>query len=139
MRCSWIRARFPYMKGSSRFISARIRYSRHHSSFSLPRPASSGIRPSANAPTIVGDDDEQSSLSMKVGAIEGRLGVLESTMGSMIQEIKKLYLKIDDRSLANGVYRSRHECSSNNLPPSPPPTSGNLHPPPPSLTHNLHH
>jgi len=44
------------------------------------------------------NDDEQYNLSKKVGTVEGRLGVLESTMDS------KLFLKLDNRSLTDGAY-----------------------------------
>jgi len=39
---------------------------------------------------MVGDDDEQSSLSTIVGTVEGRFGAFESSMGIMVQEIKRL-------------------------------------------------
>ena len=42
------------------------------------------------------NDDEQYNLSTRVGAVEGRLGALESIIYSMVQEIKRLYLKFDD-------------------------------------------
>ena len=109
-----------------RFFSTRMGSSRCHSS--LSRPASSGIRVLTNDPTMVGDNDEQYNLSMRVGTVEERLDALESTINSMVQEIKKLSLKLDDRSLANGAYRSRRERSLNNLSPSSPPSSINPHP-----------
>ena len=60
----------------------------------------------------------------RVGIVEGKLGALEPTMNSMVQEIRRLSLKFDDRNLTDGVYRRGHERSSNNLPPP----SGNSHP-----------
>ena len=51
-------------------------------------------------------DDEQSSLSARVGAVKGRLGTLESIMNGMVKKIKRLSLKFNDRSLADDVYRS---------------------------------
>ena len=58
----------------------------------------SGIRVLANAPTMARDNDKKYSLSMRVGTVEGRLGAFELIMDSMVQEIKKLSLKLDDRS-----------------------------------------
>ena len=83
---------------------------------------------------MVRDDNEQSSLSARVGTVEGRLGALESTMDSMVQEIKMISLKFDDQSLANGAYWSGRERSLNNLPPPPPPLSGNPHQQPRQLS-----
>ena len=92
--------------------------------------ASSGIRVLANTATLARDDNEQSSISTRVHTIEGRLGALESTIDTLVQEIKRLSLKFDDRSLSDGAYRSGRERSSNNLPLPSPPQSSNPHPQP---------
>ena len=52
------------------------------------------------------NDDERPSLSARAGIVEGRLSALEATMDSMMQEIKRLSLKIDDQGLADGMYQS---------------------------------
>ena len=65
---------------------------------------SSGIGASASAPTMARYDDDQFSLSTRVDVVEGRLGSLEATMDIMVQELKKISLKFDDRNLADGTY-----------------------------------
>jgi len=48
-------------------------------------------------------DDEQLSLSARVGTAEGRRSALESIMDNMVQESKRLSLKFDERGLADGA------------------------------------
>ena len=91
----------PYLKASSGFVGARTRSSRYRL---LLCSASSGIRASANVPTIVETDDKKPSLAARGGVVEGRISALESTMDSMIQKIKRLSLKFDDRGLTDGMY-----------------------------------
>ena len=57
----------------------------------------------------------------------------------MVQEIKRLSLKFDDRNLADGAYRSGRECSSNNLPPPPPPQQFSFNDRPCVNNHINHH
>jgi len=45
---------------------------------------------------MAGDDNEQSNLSTRAGVVEGRLAAFESTMDSIVQEIKRLSPKLDD-------------------------------------------
>ena len=80
---------------------------------------------------MVGNDDEQPSLSIRVCTVEGRLGAFESTIDSMVQEIKRLSLKFDDRGLADGADRSGRNHSSGNPHPHPPPQQNPLQQPPP--------
>jgi len=47
---------------------------------------------------MVRDNDEQLGHSTRVGIVEGRLGTLESIMDSMVQELKRLFLKHDDEA-----------------------------------------
>ena len=82
---------------------------------------------------MVRNDDEQSSLFTRMDNIEGRLSALELTIISMVQEIKRLSFKFDDRSLADREYRRGHEYSSNNF--SSPPLTGNPHLPPSPYHH----
>ena len=44
------------------------------------------------------NDDEQPNLSTKMDTFEERLSTLESTMDVVIQELKKILLKLDDRA-----------------------------------------
>ena len=67
----------------------------------------------------------------KVGTVEGRLNALESTIDSMVQEIKRLSLKIDVRGRADGTYQSGRDRSSGNLHPQRPPHQSLQHQPPP--------
>ena len=53
---------------------------------------------------MIARDDELSSLSARVGVVEERLGALESTMNSTVQEIKRLSLKFDDRGHLDGAH-----------------------------------
>jgi len=59
-----------------------------------------------NFPTMVRDDDDSQNLSAWVVTVEERLNTLESILKLVIQELKKLSLKIDDRNLSDSTYRS---------------------------------
>jgi len=69
---------------------------------------------------MAGDGDESQSLSARVGTIEGRINALESTLGGVVQGLKRLSFKINVQNLANDMYRNGRDCSSINLLPPPP-------------------
>jgi len=54
------------------------------------------------------DDDGLQGFFTRTGTAERRVDAIRSTLDLMVQEIKKLSMKIDDRSLADGTYRSGH-------------------------------
>ena len=58
---------------------------------------------------MAGNDDGLQGLFTKMGTVNRKVGVIKSTLDLMIQEIKKLSLKIDDWSLVDGTYRSGHD------------------------------
>jgi len=66
---------------------------------------------------MAGDNGLQ-SLSTRMGTIEEKIGAVKSTLDNVVQELKRLSLKIDDRSLIDGTYRSGCDRSSTNLPPT---------------------
>jgi len=70
---------------------------------------------------MVGDDDGLQGFSTKMGIVEGEISTLKSTLNSVIQELKRLSLKTDDQSLADGMYRSGSDHLSTDLFPPPPP------------------
>jgi len=45
---------------------------------------------------MAGDDDGLQSLFTRMGTVKGRIGVVKSTLANMVQELKRLSLKIDD-------------------------------------------
>ena len=49
------------------------------------------------------DDNKLQSLSTKMGAAERKVDAIKSTLNGMVQELKRLYLKIDDRNLTDGT------------------------------------
>jgi len=53
--------------------------------------------------------------------IERRASVLETTLDIVVQELKKLSLKLDDRSQTDDTYLNGRDHSSSNLSPLPPP------------------
>ena len=63
--------------------------------------------------TMAGDDDGLQRLSTKVGDVEGDINTMKSILDLVVQKLKKLSLKIDDRSLAEDIYRSGHDHQSN--------------------------
>ena len=128
----WIRVIFAsefeylsYLKASSGFVSVRTRSSLRLSFSSLPRPASSDIRVSAKDLTMATDNDEQPNLSTMMDTFKGRLCTHKSTMNVVVQELKNISHKLDDRNLADGTYRSGLDCPANNPHPPPPPLSNN--------------
>ena len=58
------------------------------------------------------------------------VGAIKSTLNSVIQKLKRLSLKIDDRNLADDTYRSGWNHSSINIPPPPSPLNPPHQPPP---------
>ena len=74
---------------------------------------------------IAGDDDGSQGLSVRVGAVEGNITNIKSTLESVIQELKIFSLKIDDQSLTEGTYQNKLDLQSTKLSPPPPPS----HPP----------
>ena len=53
---------------------------------------------------MAGDDDESQSLLAKRGTIEERVSALETILDVVIQELKKLSHKIDDRGPTDGFH-----------------------------------
>jgi len=49
-------------------------------------------------------DDELQGLSIRMNTAERRVEVIKSTLDGVVQELKRLSLKFDDRSLADGTY-----------------------------------
>jgi len=45
---------------------------------------------------MVGEDDGLQGLSVRMNTVGGRISALELMLGSLIQELKRLPLKIDD-------------------------------------------
>ena len=77
-----------------------------------------------------------------MGTAERRVGTIKLTLDNVVQELKRLFLKIDDQSLADGTYRSGRDHPSTNLPPPPPPVHPPQQPPPyhhPPLRYPLQH
>ena len=75
---------------------------------------------------------ELQGLSARVGVVEENITTIKSTLDRMTQEIDKLSLKIDDRSLADRTHRNGYDRQSNQLPPQqPPPQPPPLQRPPP--------
>ena len=72
-----------------------------------------------------GDDKGLQVFSIRMDIAERRVDAIKLTLDGMIQELKRLSLKIDNQSLADGTYQSGLDRSAINLPPPPPP----LHPP----------
>jgi len=58
-------------------------------------------------------------MSTRMDTFEGRLSTLESTMNVVVQELKKISLKLDDQNLVNGTYRSGLDHITNNSLPPP--------------------
>ena len=58
---------------------------------------------------IAGDDDGLKGLAIRIDIVEGKIRVLESTLDVVVQELKRLPLKIDDQGLTDGTYRSRRD------------------------------
>ena len=50
---------------------------------------------------MVGDGDGLQDLSIKIGVVEGDLTTIKSTLDSVVQELKKLSLEIDNQGLAD--------------------------------------
>ena len=82
------------------------------------------------------NDDEQPNVSTKMDTFEGRLSTLESTMEFVVQKLKKISLRLDDRYLTDGTHRSGLDRPKNNPPPLPLPSLGNSLLPPPPLSVN---
>ena len=76
---------------------------------------------------MTGDDDEQPSLSFRVGVVEEDINNIKSSLDRMDRTIERFSLQIHNRNFADGTYQSRHKRSSINR---PPPASGNPHPQP---------
>jgi len=74
---------------------------------------------------MTGYDNGLQGLFTRMDTTEKRTNVIKSTLDSMVQELQRLSLKIDDRSLADDTYRTGRDPSSINLPPPPLPS----HPP----------
>jgi len=74
------------------------------------------------------NDDEQQSLSTRVGIVEGDITTIKSALHRMAQAIERISFKIDDQSLVDGMYRIGRDCLSINFPPPAPPSSRNPHP-----------
>ena len=53
---------------------------------------------------MAGDGDELQILSARIDIVEGRINALESTLSGVVQELKRSFLKIDDRSLTDSTY-----------------------------------
>jgi len=51
------------------------------------------------------DSDELQSLSTRMGTAKGEISAIKSTLNSVVQELKRLSLKIDDRNLVDGTYQ----------------------------------
>ena len=58
-------------------------------------------------------------MSTMMDTFEGRLSTLESTMNVVVQELKKISLKLDDQNLVNGTYQSGLDHIINNSQPPP--------------------
>ena len=43
------------------------------------------------------DDDRLQGISTRIGTIEGKISALESILNNVVQELKRLSLKIDDQ------------------------------------------
>ena len=52
---------------------------------------------------MAGDDDGLQVLSIRIGTVEEEISAIKSILDSVIQELKRLSLKIDDQSMANGT------------------------------------
>ena len=68
---------------------------------------------------MVGDDNGLQGLSIRMNTAEKRVDAVKLTLDGVVQEPKRLSLKIDDRNLADSTYRSGRDRSSINLPPPP--------------------
>jgi len=66
---------------------------------------------------MAGDGDELQSLSIRMSTAEREADAINSTLDGVVQELKRLFLKINDQNLADGTYRSGCDRSSTNLPP----------------------
>jgi len=49
---------------------------------------------------MAGNDDGLQDLSTRMDTIEGEINTIKSILNNMVQELKRLSLNIDDRSLA---------------------------------------
>jgi len=65
---------------------------------------SSSIIASVNALMMARNDDEQPNMSTRMDTFKGRLNTLESITDVVVQELKKISLKLDDRYLADGTH-----------------------------------
>ena len=50
------------------------------------------------------DDDGLQDLVTRMNIVEREIRTIKSTLNNVVQEIKRLSLKIDDRSLVDGTY-----------------------------------
>ena len=55
-------------------------------------------------PTMAEDDDALRSLSIRIDTAEGKIRSIISTLDSVVQELKRLSLKIDDQSLVDSTH-----------------------------------
>ena len=53
---------------------------------------------------MAGDDDRLQGLSIRMSTAKRRVDIVNSTLDLMVQEIKKLSFKLNDRILADGIY-----------------------------------
>ena len=51
-----------------------------------------------------GEGNELQSLFTRMGSAEREVDAINSTVDNVVQEIKRLSLKIDNQSLADGMY-----------------------------------
>ena len=72
-------------------------------------------------------DDGLQGLFKRMSIAERRDRTIKSILDHLDQAIERMSLKIDDRNLADGPYRSRHDCQSQQPQPHRPPS----HRPPP--------
>jgi len=85
-----------------------------------------------NFSTMAGEDRLQ-GLSTRMDIARRRDNTIKSTLDCTAQAIERMSLKIDDRSLPDGTFRSGHDRQSYQSPPHRPPTH---HPP---LRYSLQH
>ena len=53
---------------------------------------------------MAGDGDELQSLSIRMSTAEREADAINSTLDGVVQELKRLFLKINDQNLADGTY-----------------------------------
>ena len=53
---------------------------------------------------MTGDDYELQGIFIRMSTVEGEISAIKSTIDNVVQELKRLPLKIDNRSLTDGTY-----------------------------------